>query len=122
MPAAFPKISRIEYEGPRSKNPLAFRHYNPEESVEGKTMKEQLRFSVTYWHTFRGTGADMFGVGAAVRPWEDGTNSVAMAQKRVRVAFEFMEKLGAPFYAFHDRDVAPEAPRFGRRTRTSTPW
>jgi len=108
MPAAFPKISRIEYEGPRSKNPLAFRHYNPEESVEGKPMKEQLRFSVTYWHTFRGTGADMFGVGAAVRPWEDGTNSVAMAQKRVRVAFEFMEKLGAPFYAFHDRDVAPE--------------
>ncbi len=110
MPAAFPKISRIEYEGPRSKNPLAFRHYNPEESVEGKPMKEQLRFSVTYWHTFRGTGADMFGVGAAVRPWEDGTNSVAMAQKRVRVAFEFMEKLGAPFYAFHDRDVAPEGP------------
>jgi xylose isomerase len=108
MPAAFPKISRIEYEGPRSKNPLAFRHYNPEESVEGKTMKEHLRFSVTYWHTFRGTGADMFGVGAAVRPWEDGTNSVAMAQQRVRVAFEFMEKLGAPFYAFHDRDVAPE--------------
>ena len=108
MPAAFPEISRIEYEGPRSKNPLAFKHYNPEESVEGKTMKEQLRFSVTYWHTFRGTGADMFGVGAAVRPWEDGTNSVAMAQKRVRVAFEFMEKLGAPFYAFHDRDVAPE--------------
>jgi xylose isomerase len=108
MPAAFPKISRIEYEGPRSKNPLAFRHYNPEESVEGKTMKEHLRFSVTYWHTFRGTGADMFGVGAALRPWEDGTNSVAMAQKRVRVAFEFMEKLGAPFYAFHDRDVAPE--------------
>ncbi len=108
MPAAFPKISRIEYEGPRSKNPLAFRHYNPEENVEGKTMKEQLRFSVTYWHTFRGLGADMFGVGAAVRPWEDGTNSVAMAQKRVRVAFEFMEKLGAPFYAFHDRDVAPE--------------
>ncbi len=108
MPAAFPKISRIEYEGLRSKNPLAFRHYNPEESVEGKTMKEHHRFSVTYWHTFRGMGADMFGVGAAVRPWEDGTNSVAMAQKRVRVAFEFMEKLGAPFYAFHDRDVAPE--------------
>ncbi len=108
MPAAFPEISRIEYEGPRSKNPLAFKHYNPEESVEGKTMKEQLRFSVTYWHTFRGTGADMFGVGAAVRPWEDGTNSVAMAQKRVRVAFEFMEKLGAPFYAFYDRYVAPE--------------
>ena len=70
MPAAFPEISRIEYEGPRSKNPLAFKHYNPEESVEGKTMKEQLRFSVTYWHTFRGMGADMFGVG----PLANGTS------------------------------------------------
>src|SRR3989454_12501909 len=71
-------------------------------------MKDQLRFSVTYWHTFRGQLADMFGVGTAVRPWEDGTNSVKMAQKRARVAFEFIEKLGAPFYAFHDRDMAPE--------------
>ncbi len=108
MPTAFPKISKIQYEGPKSKNPLAFRHYNANEIIEGKTMNEHLRFSVTYWHTFRGQLADMFGVGTAVRPWEDGTNSVAMAQKRARVAFEFMEKLGTPFYAFHDRDVAPE--------------
>src|SRR4030095_2545264 len=110
MPAASPfaKIPTIKYEGPKSKNRLAFKHYNPSEKVEGKSMKDHLRFSVTYWHTFRGMGADMFGVGAAIRPWEDGTNSVAMAQKRVRVAFEFMEKLGSPFYAFHDRDVAPE--------------
>jgi xylose isomerase len=108
MPTAFPKISKIQYEGPKSKIRLAFKHYNPEEVVEGKTMKDHLRFSVTYWHTFRGQLADMFGVGTAQRPWEDGTNSVAMAQKRACVAFEFMEKLGAPFYAFHDRDVAPE--------------
>src|SRR5262249_3148506 len=94
--------------GPDSKNPLAFRHYNPDELVDGKTMKEHLRFSVTYWHTFRGAGADMFGVGTAIRPWEDGSPSVEMALRRVRVAFEFMEKLGAQFYAFHDRDVAPE--------------
>ena len=106
--SAFPDVSKIQYEGPDSKNPLAFRHYNPEELVEGKSMKEHLRFSVTYWHTFRGVGADMFGVGTAIRPWEDGTSSIEMAQRRVRVAFEFMEKLGAPFYAFHDRDVAPE--------------
>lgn len=106
--SAFPEVSKIQYEGPDSKNPLAFRHYNPEEMVEGKSMKEHLRFSVTYWHTFRGMGADMFGVGTAIRPWEDGTSSIEMAQRRVRVAFEFMEKLGAPFYAFHDRDVAPE--------------
>ncbi len=105
---AFPGISKIQYEGPQSKNPLAFKHYNPDEVVEGKTMKEQLRFSVTYWHTFRGGLSDMFGAGTAIRPWEDGTNSVEMAIKRARVAFEFMDKLGAPFYAFHDRDVAPE--------------
>jgi xylose isomerase len=71
-------------------------------------MKEHLRFSVVYWHTMRGIGADMFGVGTWKRPWEDGTNSVNMALKRVPVMFEFCEKLGAPFYAFHDRDVAPE--------------
>ncbi len=104
----FPEIQKIQFEGPGSKNPLAFKHYNPEETVEGRTMKEQLRFSVTYWHTIRGQLADMFGAGTAVRPWEDGTNSMNMAETRVRVAFEFLEKLGAPFYAFHDRDVAPE--------------
>ena len=92
---AFPGISKIQYEGPQSKNPLAFKHYNPDEVVEGKTMKEQLRFSVTYWHTFRGGLSDMFGAGTAIRPWEDGTNSVEMAIKRARVAFEFMDKLGA---------------------------
>ncbi len=104
----FPGISKIPFEGPASKNPLAFKHYNAEELVDGKTMKEHLRFSVTYWHTIRGQLADMFGSGTAVRPWEDGTNSVKMAETRARVAFEFLEKLGAPFYAFHDRDVAPE--------------
>ena len=107
MPA-FPEISKIAYEGPNSKNPLAFRHYRADEQVEGKSMRDHLRFSVVYWHTFRGTGSDPFGPGAAVRPWEDGTDSVANAQNRARVAFEFLEKLGAPFYAFHDRDVAPE--------------
>jgi xylose isomerase len=104
----FPGISKIQFEGPNSKNPLAFKHYNPQELVEGKPMKDHLRFSVTYWHTIRGQLTDMFGSGTAVRPWEDGTNSLQMAETRVRVAFEFFEKLGAPFYAFHDRDVAPE--------------
>jgi xylose isomerase len=104
----FPEIDRIRYEGPDSKNPLSFRHYNADEIVDGKSMKEHLRFSVAWWHTFRGMGGDPFGPGCAVRPWEDGTDSVDMAIKRVRVAFEFIEKLGAPFYCFHDRDVAPE--------------
>jgi xylose isomerase len=104
----FPDVPKIRYEGPDSKNLLAFRHYNPEERVEGKTMKDHLRFAVAYWHTFRGTGSDPFGPGTMRRPWEDGTDTVEMASKRVRVAFEFMEKLGVPYYCFHDRDVAPE--------------
>ncbi|MCG8368323.1 MAG: hypothetical protein MJA27_33945, partial [Pseudanabaenales cyanobacterium] len=105
---AFPKIKPVQYEGPDSKNPLAFRHYNPEEKVEGKSMKDHLRFSIVYWHTFRNPLSDPFGVGTALRPWDDGSDSVKNAQNRARVAFEFMEKLGAPYYAFHDRDVAPE--------------
>jgi xylose isomerase len=107
MPA-FPEIGQIPYEGPKSKNPLAFRHYNADELVEGKSMRDHLRFSVVYWHTFRGTGSDPFGPGTAQRPWESGSDTVENAQNRARVAFEFIEKLGAPFYAFHDRDVAPE--------------
>ena len=106
--SAFPEIDKIRYEGPQSKNPLAFRWYNPEEVVEGKTMAEHLRFSVVYWHTFRGTGSDPFGAATLHRPWDDGSPSLDNAIRRVRAAFEFMEKLGAPFYAFHDRDVAPE--------------
>ena len=105
---AFPEINRIRFEGPDSKSPLAFRHYNEEELVEGQTMKEHLRFSVAYWHTMRGGGADPFGAPTAVRPWEDGTDSVDNAINRTRVAFELFEKLGNPFYAYHDRDVAPE--------------
>jgi xylose isomerase len=108
MAAAFPEVSKVQYEGPDSKNPLAFRWYNESEVIEGKTMKDHMRFSIVYWHTFRGTGSDPFGPGTAVRPWDDGTPSVENAVKRVRVAFELIEKLGAPYYAFHDRDVSPE--------------
>ena len=104
----FADIPQIPYEGPDSKNPLAFRHYNPGEIVEGKSMKDHLRFAVCYWHTFRGMGGDPFGPGCAIRPWEDGTDSLEMALKRVDVAFDFISKLGVPFYCFHDRDVAPE--------------
>lgn len=106
--AAFPEIEKIRYEGPDTKNPLAFRWYNEDEVIEGQTMKDHMRFSVVYWHTFRATGADPFGSPTMVRPWEDGTDSVENAINRARVAFEFISKLGAPYYAFHDRDVAPE--------------
>lgn len=109
MPAAFPKIPKIQYEGPKSRNPFAFKHYNPEELVEGKSMKDHLRFSVVYWHTMCGTGSDMFGWGTWDRPWDRTTkpNSLEQAKRRVPVFFEFCDKLGAPFYAWHDRDVAP---------------
>jgi len=106
--SAFPDIPIIQYEGPQSDNPLAFRWYNPDEMVEGKSMKDHFRFSIVYWHTFRGTGADPFGQGTALRPWDDGSESVQNAENRARVAFELFEKLQAPYYAFHDRDVAPE--------------
>lgn len=109
MRAAFPNISKIAYEGPHSKNPFAFKHYNPDELVEGKPMREHLRFSVVYWHTMCGSGADMFGWGTWHRPWDKGTaeNSIERARRRVPVFFEFCDKLGTPFYAWHDRDVAP---------------
>jgi xylose isomerase len=106
--AYFPEIAKIQYEGPKSRNPLAFRWYNPSEVIEGKTMKEHLRFSIVYWHTMRGTGSDPFGPGTAIRPWDDGSNSVDNALTRVEAAFELFQKLDAPYYAFHDRDVAPE--------------
>ena len=108
MPQYFPDIPKIQYGGPKSRNPLEFKHYNPEETVAGKTLKEHLRFSVVYWHTFSNPLTDQFGGGTAFRPWDDGSNSVENAQRKARVAFEFFEKIGAPFYAFHDRDVAPE--------------
>ncbi len=108
MASAFSNISTIQYEGPKSKNPLAFKHYNAQEVIDGRTMREHLRFSVVYWHTMRGRGGDMFGAPTINRPWDDNSESIDNACRRARVAFEFFEKLGAPFYAFHDRDVAPE--------------
>lgn len=108
MTEYFPEVPKIEFEGPSSKNPLAFKHYNPEEVVGGRSMEDWLRFSVCYWHTFRGTGVDPFGAPTLNRPWDDGSESVENAVKRVDVAFEFITKLGVPYYCFHDRDVAPE--------------
>ncbi len=104
----FTKIKTIRYEGPGSTNSLAFKHYNPAETVNGKTMKEQMRFSIAYWHSFRGVGSDPFGPGTIVRPWEKGKDPVSIAKVRMDAAFEFFTKIGAPCYAFHDRDIAPE--------------
>ena len=104
----FSKIKTISYEGSGSANPLAFKHYNPAEKVGGKTMKEVMRFSIAYWHSFRGAGSDPFGPGTIVRPWEKGKDPVSIAKVRLDAAFEFFTKIQAPFYAFHDRDIAPE--------------
>ncbi len=108
MTTYFPEVDKIQFEGTSSRNPLAFRHYNASEIVEGRTMNDWLRFAVCYWHTFRGTGSDPFGAPTLMRPWDDGTDSLDNALRRVDVAFEFMTKLGVPYYCFHDRDVAPE--------------
>ncbi|MCF6311922.1 MAG: xylose isomerase [Verrucomicrobiales bacterium] len=105
---AFPEIPTIQFEGADSKNPLSFKHYNADEMVGDKSMKDHLRFSMAYWHAMRNPLADPFGVGTAERPWDDGSDSVENAQRRVWVAFEFMQKLGLEYYCFHDRDVAPE--------------
>lgn len=114
---AFPKIEKIRHEGAKSKNPLSFKHYDENEVIEGKTMTEHLRFSVAYWHSFRNPLSDPFGAGTALRPWDDGSDSIQNAQNRARAAFEFFEKLGAPFYAFHDRDVAPEGGNLSQSNR-----
>ncbi len=116
MPA-FPDVPKIQYEGPDSDNPLSFRHYDEAAVIEGKSMKDHFRFAVAYWHTFRGTGSDPFGVGTMVRPWEAAEDSVENAIARVRVAFEFLEKLGVGYYCFHDRDVAPEGANLSETNR-----
>lgn len=103
----FENFNQIQFEGASSKNPLAFKYYNPHEVVNGKTMKEILRFSVAYWHTFTADGSDPFGAGTMERPWNSYTG-MDLAKARVEAAFELFEKLGVPFFAFHDRDIAPE--------------
>jgi len=108
MSEAFPDIPRIRYEGPNSKNPLAFKQYNPDEAIGGKPMKEHMRFAAAYWHVMRNPLGDPFGPGTAKMPWDDGSDSVENAVNRVDVFFEFMDKIGIDYYCFHDRDVAPE--------------
>lgn len=105
---------RIQYEGPSSKNPLAFKHYNPEELVDGKPMKAHLRFAAPYWHVMRNVLGDPFGAGTAQMPWDDASDSVENALKRVDVFFEFLAKIGIEFYCWHDRDIAPELGNLAR--------
>jgi len=110
-------VPHIRFEGPRSTNALAFRHYDPAESIDGLTLKEHMRFSIAYWHSFRGTGTDPFGVGTIRRPWEAGTDAISVAKRRMDAAFEFFTKIEAPFWCFHDRDVAPEGATLAETNR-----
>lgn len=105
--AHFTGIEKIKFEGASSKNPFAFKFYNPEEKIGGKTMEETLRYAVSYWHTFTMDGSDPFGAGTMDRTW-DHLKGMDLAKARVEASFEFYEKLDVPFFCFHDVDIAPE--------------
>jgi xylose isomerase len=106
--AFFPDIPKIKFEGPKSKNPFAFKHYNPDELVEGKTMRDHMRFAAAYWHVMRNGLSDPFGGATALMPWDDQSDTVDNALKRADVFFEFLDKTDIDYYCFHDRDIAPE--------------
>lgn len=105
----FKDIKKIKYEGRGSDNPLAFKYYNPDEVVGNKTMKEHLKFSIAYWHTFTAGGTDPFGAATMQRPWDNISDPMDKAKARMIAAFEFYDKLGVEYFCFHDRDIAPEA-------------
>lgn len=108
MTEYFSNIETIKYEGNQSNNPLAFHHYNGDEMILGKPMKEHLRFAACYWHNLTWPGTDMFGQGSFDRPWMKAGDEMELAKMKADVAFEFYRKLGAPYYCFHDVDVTPE--------------
>lgn len=103
----FKGIDQIRYRGKDSKTPFAFRYYNPDETVGGKTMREQLRFAMSYWHTMCAEGTDMFGAGMLAKTY-GATDPMESAKNKAYAAFELMNKLDIDFYCFHDRDIAPE--------------
>ena len=100
-------VEKIKYEGPKSTNPLSFKYYNADEVVGGKTMREQLRFAMSYWHTLCGDGTDMFGIGTVDKSF-GGLTPMEIAEKKVEAGFELMDKLGIDYFCFHDKDIAPE--------------
>ncbi|MDP3651407.1 MAG: xylose isomerase [Rhodoferax sp.] len=108
MTSYFSNIAPIAFEGADSANPLAFKWYDKDRLVLGKRMEEHLRFAVCYWHSFCWNGSDPFGGDSFQRPWQHMADPMEAAKAKADVAFEFFAKLGAPYYCFHDRDVAPE--------------
>lgn len=108
MSSFFGAQAPLVYEGPETNNDLAFRWYQAEREVLGRSMAEQLRFAVCYWHTFCWHGGDPFGGQTFERPWFQGADAMTLARQKADVAFELFTLLGVPFFCFHDRDVAPE--------------
>ena len=111
----FQGIPQIRYEGPQTDNEFAFRHYNPDEMVMGKSLKEHLRFAVAYWHSFAWEGGDPFGGRSFERPWFG--SQMALSKLKADVAFEMFDILGVPYFCFHDADVRPEGRNFAENTR-----
>lgn len=109
----FPGIGRIPFEGRQSDNPLAFKHYDATRLIGGRSMAEHLRFAVCYWHSFCNAGHDPFGPGTRRYPWDRSDTAMARAEARLDAAFEFVTKLGVPYYCFHDIDLAPDADDIG---------
>lgn len=121
----FKNIDKIKFEGRESDNPFAFKWYDENKVIGGKTLKEHLRFATAYWHTFNNTGADPFGPGTEKFEWDKSEDPITRAKDKMDAAFEFMSKLGTPFYCFHDVDVVDEAPTLGefeKRIHTMTEY
>lgn len=117
MKEYFPTVQKLQKAQERFQATPCFRHYDPDEIVGGKTMKQQLRFSMAYWHTLCGTGSDPFGSGTLERPWAGVADPMKLAEEKVYAAFEIMQKLGIGYFCFHDRDVAPEGETLAETNR-----
>lgn len=113
----FKGIGKIGFEGRESDNPLAFSWYDENAVVAGKTMKEHFRFAIAYWHTFCGVGGDPFGPGSKTFAWDEGPDADRRAKNKMDAAFEFMTKMGTPYYCFHDFDLVEEGPTLAESTR-----
>ena len=114
----FGEVEPVRFEGPDSDNPLAYRVYDPDRTVLGKRMEDQMRVAVCYWHSFNWPGSDVFGQGTFDRPWlETAGDPMAAARDKMDAAFEFISKLGVPFFCFHDVDIAPTGETFAESAR-----
>jgi len=109
----FPMVGKIGFEGRESANPLAFKWYDENRKINGKTMKDHFRFAMAYWHTLCGTGGDPFGSATKSFPWLEGNDPISKGKNKMDAAFEFMTKLGIPFYCFHDFDLVDEGSSIG---------